>query len=826
MALVVKDRVKETTTTTGTGTLTLAGAAGGFQAFSAIGDGNTTYYAIVDSATGDWEVGLGTYTASGTTLSRDTILESSNTGAAVNLAAGTKSVFATYPAEKSVFSDDLPVSGTDFDPVGTDNSTDVTLAGSYDYITISGQTITRNQVDYTTDIANTPTIPTNNNELTNGAGYITGNQTITLSGDASGSGTTSIAVTVADDSHNHVISNVDGLQTALDGKQATGDYVVATGDSMTGNLSFGDNDKAIFGAGSDLQIYHDGSNSYLTDQGQGDMYITTLGNAIYFSKHGTENLMALNVDGDVKLYYNNAEKLATTSTGIDVTGTVTADNVGIGTSSPLRDLHVSNNGAEGYEFGPGESANKNQTLHYNRSTSQYIENSNRASQHTWDVSASEAMRIDSSGNVGIGTSTITSPASWKTIRYGDVSAITDIETGNVISSNWYYNSGHKRIASGYAQRMVFGTNGEIDFDLAGTSTADSAISWSTGMRIDSSGNVGIGASSPSSALDVNGTVTATSFSGSGANLTGITGTLSRGLTYSTSAPAITTNPSTTGHIWVNYSLGDVYVCTDNTTGANVWTNVGNGTTDVVPASAITATGGTVTTSGDYKIHTFTSSGTFTVSDAGAENGGIDYIVVSGGAGGGGGSDGQGGGGGAGGLASVTGASVTAQAYTVTVGAGGGTNNGPGSNGGTSSFNSTSVVGGGGGGGSNTTSDRTGKNGACGGGAGYVTSTYGTGSVGYDGAANSGGGGGMGAAGASYGNGGSGVTSSISGSSTYYCAGGGAYTGTTRTNGIGGAQTGGTTGTANSGSGGAGCFAGSFGSGGSGIVIIRYKYQNL
>ena len=95
MALVVKDRVKETTTTTGTGTLTLAGAAGGFQAFSAIGDGNTTYYAIVDSATGDWEVGLGTYTASGTTLSRDTILESSNSGSAVNLAAGTKSVFAT-----------------------------------------------------------------------------------------------------------------------------------------------------------------------------------------------------------------------------------------------------------------------------------------------------------------------------------------------------------------------------------------------------------------------------------------------------------------------------------------------------------------------------------------------------------------------------------------------------------------------------------------------------------------------------------------------------------------------------------------------------------
>lgn len=101
MALVVKDRVKETSTTTGTGTLTLAGAVDGFQSFSAIGNGNTTYYAIVSG--NDWEVGVGTYTSSGTTLSRDTILESSNSGSALNLGAGTKDVFVTYPAEKSVY---------------------------------------------------------------------------------------------------------------------------------------------------------------------------------------------------------------------------------------------------------------------------------------------------------------------------------------------------------------------------------------------------------------------------------------------------------------------------------------------------------------------------------------------------------------------------------------------------------------------------------------------------------------------------------------------------------------------------------------------------
>jgi len=103
MPLVVKDRVQETTTTTGTGTITLAGAVSGFQSFSVIGNGNTTYYAIVGGT--EWEVGLGTYTSSGTTLSRDTILESSNGGTAVNFSSGTKNVFVTYPAEEAVYQD-------------------------------------------------------------------------------------------------------------------------------------------------------------------------------------------------------------------------------------------------------------------------------------------------------------------------------------------------------------------------------------------------------------------------------------------------------------------------------------------------------------------------------------------------------------------------------------------------------------------------------------------------------------------------------------------------------------------------------------------------
>jgi hypothetical protein len=102
MPLVVRDRVKVTTTTTGTGTLTLGAAVTGFQDFSVIGDGNTTYYTITDVATGAWEVGIGTYTSSGTTLSRNIVLSSSNAGSLVNFGAGDKDVFVTYPAGRSV----------------------------------------------------------------------------------------------------------------------------------------------------------------------------------------------------------------------------------------------------------------------------------------------------------------------------------------------------------------------------------------------------------------------------------------------------------------------------------------------------------------------------------------------------------------------------------------------------------------------------------------------------------------------------------------------------------------------------------------------------
>jgi hypothetical protein len=103
MALVLKDRVLETCTSPGTGAVTLLGAVTGYQTFSsAIGNANTCYYTIADQSSSNWEVGIGTYTTSGNTLTRTTVLSSSNGGSTVNFSVGTQNVFVTYPSERSV----------------------------------------------------------------------------------------------------------------------------------------------------------------------------------------------------------------------------------------------------------------------------------------------------------------------------------------------------------------------------------------------------------------------------------------------------------------------------------------------------------------------------------------------------------------------------------------------------------------------------------------------------------------------------------------------------------------------------------------------------
>lgn len=103
MALVLADRVKTISASTGTGNFALGSASLGYQPFSVIGDGNQTYYVIVDPISYDWEVGVGTYRSTGNELERDVVLDSSSGSAFINFGAGTKDVFVSLPASRAVY---------------------------------------------------------------------------------------------------------------------------------------------------------------------------------------------------------------------------------------------------------------------------------------------------------------------------------------------------------------------------------------------------------------------------------------------------------------------------------------------------------------------------------------------------------------------------------------------------------------------------------------------------------------------------------------------------------------------------------------------------
>ena len=164
MALVLADRVKETTTTAGTGTVTLLGASAGFQSFAVVGDANTTYYAIVGQTTSEWEVGIGTYTSSGTTLARTTVLSNSSgtQPSALSFAAGTKDVFVTYPSGKSVNLDasgNATALGTPASFVGTN------ITGTASGLTAGNVTTNANLTGDITSSGNATTLATVNSNV-------------------------------------------------------------------------------------------------------------------------------------------------------------------------------------------------------------------------------------------------------------------------------------------------------------------------------------------------------------------------------------------------------------------------------------------------------------------------------------------------------------------------------------------------------------------------------------------------------------------------------------------------------------------------------------
>ena len=352
MALVVNDRVKETTTTTGTGTVTLGGAVSGFDTFAAgIGNSNTTYYCIQLGA--EFEVGLGTLAGDSSTLARTTVISSSNSDNAVNFSAGAKNVFCTLPASKATVLDasgNLTLAGA-----VQLNSTFTVGANDQGYdVTLHGDTASRNVV---WDSSADSLIFTDNAKAIFGAGsdlqlYHDGSNSYV---DDAGTGTLNLrgndfviiarsdgsATAATFDTNGPVglrYNNSTKIETTNTGVDVTGE-ITTDGLTTSADINFGDNDKALFGAGSDLQIFHDGSNSYIVDSATGNLAIQSSGAEIQLSKgpSGFEHMIRAIVDGAVELYHNNSKKIETTADGISVTGVLTAS--GIVTANAKLDLN-------------------------------------------------------------------------------------------------------------------------------------------------------------------------------------------------------------------------------------------------------------------------------------------------------------------------------------------------------------------------------------------------------------------------------------------------------------------------------------------------------
>jgi hypothetical protein len=247
---------------------------------------------------------------------------------------------------------------------------------------------------------------------------------------------------------------------------ASSDLVDDTTPQLGGDLQsngndivFADNDKAIFGAGSDLQIYHDGSNSYIDDAGTGKLF--TRSSQFQVQKYTGENMIVAVADDRVDLYYNNSKKLATTSTGVDVTGTVTADGLTVDVNNA--GITMTDSSSTAFE------AIKTTTS----DALQFSSGGSGSFMNFYTNAGNERMRLTSAGSLGLGTTT----PSQKAHIYGGSLLI---DNGSSAGTIYFHDTTNYINLSG--DELQFANNG------------------SERMRIDSSGNVGIGVSSMTNKL--------------------------------------------------------------------------------------------------------------------------------------------------------------------------------------------------------------------------------------------------------------------------------------------------------------------------------------
>jgi len=271
-------------------------------------------------------------------------------------------------------------------------------------------------------------------------------------------------------------------------------YVEVAGDTMTGNLSFGDNDKAIFGAGSDLQIYHDGSNSYVDDAGTGNLYVR--GNDVIIGKYTGETYLFGNADGEVRIYHDGNQKFQTTSTGIDVTGTTVTDGLTVNSGDTSSFLTIRNG------------SNSSFTKLYSDLNGVTIldvdaTNSGSSPRFQIDVSEVQALRITEGGDISFYEDTGTTAkffwdASSERLGIGTsspsdaLSVFTSADNGN--------NSSYTQAEISFGNAAYPVTIGSYRYGgsyLNGIDFYYNNGSPQLGMRIDSSGNLLVGKSSAS-----------------------------------------------------------------------------------------------------------------------------------------------------------------------------------------------------------------------------------------------------------------------------------------------------------------------------------------